>query len=130
MIPAKNTVFEFKKVFTANSIQGNGKKLNNTVGSKQINPECEIPQNLLTSSISYRLTKQQKEKNNGSLKDIVRQKPNVTYVDSQFKKSDVKYIDIYLGNWRNFNKTQILDVVKRLLLCTFVKWWNNHITIM
>lgn len=87
MIPAKNAAFEFRKVFTANSIyRENGKKLNNTVGSKQINPECEIPQNLLTSSISYRLTKQQKEKNNGSLKDIVRQKPNVTYVDSQFKE--------------------------------------------
>ena len=65
MIPAKKAEFEFRKVFTANSIyRENGKKLNNTVGSKQINPECEIPQNnLLISSISCRLTKQQKEKN-------------------------------------------------------------------
>ena len=44
MIPSKKAEFEFINVFTVNSIyRKNGKKLNNTIGSKQINPECEIP---------------------------------------------------------------------------------------
>ena len=42
--------------------------------------------------------------------------PNVTYADPSSKKSDVKYICIFLGNRGNFNMAQISDVIKKLLL--------------
>lgn len=70
---------EFRKVFTADSIyRRNNNKLNNTIGSKQINPECEILYNCFISSVSYSLIKQAKrekeekkgEVNNRSLKEI------------------------------------------------------------
>lgn len=92
---------EFTKVFPANSIyRKNGDKLNDTTGSKQINPECETFYQTTSSFLQQVIDiKQVKRKvNNGSLKEIY----ETTYVDPGSNKSDVKNV-YFLGNWGNSN---------------------------